>query len=67
MGEAVVGAEALASLRDRLYILETALEDGAGDLRGSPTPEEIRAAYDMLASAAAQVLEIPVEPTAVGG
>jgi hypothetical protein len=67
VGEAVVGAEALASLRDRLYVLEIALEDGTGDLRGDPTPQEILAAYDLLASAAAQVIEISVEPTAVGG
>jgi len=66
-GEAVISTETLASLRDRLYVLETAMEDGAGDLRGSPTPHEIRAAYDSLASAAGQVLEISVEPTAVGG
>lgn len=66
-GEAVIATKTLASLRDRLYVLETALEDGAGDLCGSPTPDEMRAAYDMLASAAVQVLEIPIEPTAVGG
>ena len=66
-GEAVIGTETLASLRDRLYVMETALEDAAGDLSGNPTPGEIREAYDNLAAAAGQVLEIPVEPTAVGG
>jgi len=63
----VVGSDTLTALRDRLYVMETALEDGTGDLRGDPTPQEIRAAYDLLASAAAQVIEISVEPTAVGG
>ena len=63
----MISTATLASLRDRLYVLETALEDGAGDLRGDPTPGEIRVAYDLVASAAAQVLEIPVEPTAIGG
>jgi len=57
----------LASLRDRLYVMASALEDGAGDLRGDPNPDDVRAAYDHLAGAAAQVLEISLEPSALGG
>ena len=66
-GEAVVGEVVLALLRDRLYVMESALNDGTEDLRGGSTPEEVRAAYEQLAAAAAQVLELHIEPTAVAG
>jgi len=62
-----VSSETLASLRDRLYVMASALEDGAQDLRGAPTFEEVRGAYGDLAAAAGQVLEVSIEPSAVGG
>jgi hypothetical protein len=37
-GEALVDAEALERLRDRLYVLESALDDVERDLRGTDDP-----------------------------
>jgi hypothetical protein len=64
-GEALVDAEALCRLRDRLYVLESALDDVEGDLRGKPGPEEYRRAFQHLYAAAAQMRGSCVEPRAV--
>jgi len=64
-GEALVDAEALCRLRDRLYVLETALDDVEGDLRGKATAEEYKRAFQHLYAAAAQLRDSCVEPRAV--
>lgn len=64
-GEALVDAEALCRLRDRLYVLESALDDVEGDLRGRPAPEEYKRAFQHLYGAAAQLRDACVEPRAI--
>jgi hypothetical protein len=64
-GEALVDAAALCRLRDRLYVLESALDDVEGDLRGKPEPEEYKHAFRHLYAAAAQLRGACVEPRAV--
>ncbi|MDX1690233.1 MAG: hypothetical protein R3290_04330 [Acidimicrobiia bacterium] len=64
-GEALVDAGALDDLRDRLYILESALDDVERDLRGVDDAEEYRAAFRHLYAAAAQLRGRAPEPRAV--
>ena len=64
-GETVVASEALAGFRDARYILRTALEDGADDLREAGDAVEVRRVYDALADAAAEMLRVSVEPIAM--
>ena len=64
-GEALVDAEALCRLRDRLYVLESALDDVESDLRGKPSPEEYRGAFQHLYGAAAPLRDACPEPSAV--
>ncbi|MBN2113944.1 MAG: hypothetical protein JW785_07455 [Acidimicrobiia bacterium] len=64
-GEALVDAAALCRLRDRLYVLESALDDVEADLRGRPAPEEYRRAFQHLYAAAAPLRDSCVEPSAV--
>ena len=66
-GEALVDAEALCRLRDRLYVLESALDDVEGDLRSHPGPEEYsKGAFpEHLYAAAAPLRSSCVEPAAV--
>jgi len=64
-GEALVDADALNRLRDRLYVLESALDDVEKDLRGRPEPEEYRRAFQHLYAAAGQLRDACVEPRAV--
>ena len=64
-GEALVDADALCRLRDRLYVLESALDDVEGDLRGHPGPEEYQRAFQHLYAAAAPLRDACVEPSAV--
>ncbi len=64
-GEALVDAEALCRLRDRLYVLESALDDVEGDLRGKPGVEEYKRAFQHLYAAAGQLRDACVEPRAM--
>lgn len=64
-GEALVDAEALCRLRDRLYVLESALGDVEDDLRGKPAAEEYKRAFQHLYAAAAQLRGTCPEPRAV--
>jgi hypothetical protein len=64
-GEAVVDADALCRLRDRLYVLESALDDVEGDLKGRPGPEDYKRAFQHLYAAAAPLRGSCVEPSAV--
>jgi len=64
-GEALVNAEGLCRLRDRLYVLESALDDVEDDLRGKPGAEEYKRAFQHLYAAAAQLRDVCVEPRAI--
>ncbi len=64
-GESVVASEALEELRDRLYVLEAALDDVEADLRGRPPLEEYRRAFGHLYAAAAGLRDRWLEPIAV--
>ena len=64
-GDALVDAAALADLRDRLYVLESALDDVEHDLRGSDDAEEYRAAFRHLYAAAAHLRGAALEPKAL--
>jgi hypothetical protein len=64
-GEALVDAEALSRLRDRLYVLESALDDVESDLRGHTGQEEYKRAFQHLYAAAAQLRDGWVEPRAI--
>ena len=61
-GEALVAAPALQELRDRLYVLESALRDVETDLRGDPALEEYRAAFRHLYAAVAPLRGGAPEP-----
>ena len=64
-GEALVDADALCRLRDRLYVLESALDDVEGDLKGRPSAEDYKRAFQHLYAAAAPLRGSCVEPSAV--
>ena len=64
-GEALVDADALCLLRDRLYVLESALDDVEGDLKGRPSAEDYKRAFQHLYAAAAPLRGSCVEPSAV--
>ena len=50
--ELVLTRQAMDDLRDRLYVLEAAIEDVERDLAGSPTRAEYRDAVEWLLDAA---------------
>ena len=64
-GEALVSTEELDRLRDRLYVLEAALEDVERDLRGRPPAGEYRRAFQHLYAAAEPLRRSSLEPRAV--
>ncbi len=61
VGEVVVAKAELDQLHDRLYVLEAALEDVAGDLAGSPPAVAYREAFLHLYEAAAPLRGVVVE------
>jgi len=60
-----VSASALDLLRDRVYLLESALADVEGDLGASTDPEEYRAAFRHLYAAAVGLRGGAIEAVAV--
>ena len=63
-GEVLVDAAGLSRLRDRLYVLESALNDVEGDL-GQPGEEDYKLAFQHLYAAAAHLRNACVQPKAV--
>ncbi len=55
--ELIVTRQALDDLRDRLYVLEAAVQDVEGDLRDASDPQDIRDALDWLLRATRPLLE----------
>jgi len=61
-GQAVVSEADLQSLHDRLYRLESAIEDVHADLRGKPGARAYREAFEHLYDSAKDLLGVVVEP-----
>jgi hypothetical protein len=55
--ELVLTRQAMDDLRDRLYVLECAVEDVERDLRGSSTKADLQEAVDWLLDAARPVID----------
>jgi tetrahydromethanopterin S-methyltransferase subunit G len=60
-GQVIVSAEDLRRLHDRLYLLESAVQDVDADLAGNPGPKAYRAAFDHLYEAAKDLVGTVVE------
>jgi hypothetical protein len=61
-GQVVVSEQDLRSVHDRLYRLESAVEDVLADLAGSPGAGEYRAAVEHLLDAAQDLVGVVIEP-----
>jgi len=57
--ELIITRRSLDDLRDRLYVLETAVEDVERDLVGAEGEADLRAALDWLLAAARPLLTAP--------
>jgi tetrahydromethanopterin S-methyltransferase subunit G len=60
-GQVIVSAEDLRRLHDRLYLLESAVQDVDSDLAGNPGPKAYRDAFDHLYQAAKDLVGTVVE------
>lgn len=58
----MVSKEELDRLHDRLYTLESALDDVDGDLAGKPRDADFKAAFRHLYAAASDLRGVVVEP-----
>lgn len=61
-GQVIVAEEDLRRMHDRLYRLESALEDVDGDLAASSSHRAYKEAFDHLAEAARDLVGAVVEP-----
>jgi len=61
-GQVVVSEADLQSLHDRLYRLESAIEDVRADLGGKPGARAYREAFEHLYDSATDLLGVVVEP-----
>jgi hypothetical protein len=61
--ELIVTRQALDELRDRVYVLEAAIEDVERDLGEAPTPQEVRDALEWLLAAARPLVQNPLNLT----
>jgi hypothetical protein len=62
VGQTVVSEADLQSLHDRLYRLESAIEDVRADLGGKPGAQAYREAFEHLYDSAKDLLGVVVEP-----
>jgi tetrahydromethanopterin S-methyltransferase subunit G len=60
-GQVIVSEDDLQKVHDRLYLLESAIEDVDADLAGDPGPKAYRAAFDHLYEAAKDLVGVVVE------
>lgn len=58
---------AIEDWRDRIYILEAAIEDAERDLEGKPSLRDYTEAFQHLYEAALGVRSFRIEPRAMGG
>jgi tetrahydromethanopterin S-methyltransferase subunit G len=61
-GQLVVSEQELRSVHDRLYRLESAVEDVQADLAGDVGPEEYKQAVEHLLDAAQDLVGVVIEP-----
>ena len=61
-GQVIVSEEDLRRVHDRLYLLESAIEDVEADLAGTVGPKAYREAFDHLYVAAKDLVGMVVEP-----
>ena len=61
-GQVIVNQDDLRKLHDRIYRLESAVEDVQADLEGKPSAAAYRAAFDHLFDAAGDLVGIVIEP-----
>lgn len=61
-GQVIVAEDELRRLHDRLYRLESAVEDVDADLAGKPGPKAYREAFEHLYEAAQGLVNVVVEP-----
>ena len=61
--ELIITRNALEELRDKVYVLEAAIEDVERDLGEAPTEREVRDALDWLLSAARPLVAHPLNLT----
>jgi hypothetical protein len=61
--ELIVARHALDELRDRVYVLEAAVEDVERDLGEAPAEQEVRDALDWLLQAARPLVQHPLNLT----
>jgi hypothetical protein len=62
VGQVIVSEADLQSLHDRLYRLESAVEDVRTDLGGSPGPKAYKEAFEHLYDSAQDLVGVVVEP-----
>ena len=62
VGQVIVSEADLQSLHDRLYRLETAIEDVESDLGAKPTAAAYREAFDHLYDSAQDLVGVVIEP-----
>lgn len=65
--EVLLSRESLEEWRDRVYILEAALEDAERDLEGKPTLRDYTEAFQHIYDAAVGIRSFRIEPRAMGG
>ena len=61
-GQVIVAEDDLRRVHDRLYLLESALEDVETDLEGSPKTAAYKEAFNHLYEAAKDLVGVVVEP-----
>jgi hypothetical protein len=66
-GEALVAAEALRDLQDRIYVLQTAIEDAEADLADEASLRTYTEAFRSVHQAAQAVIATRLEPRALTG
>ena len=65
-GDVLVSRSLVDDWRDRAFVLEAALQDVEGDLRGRPALADYKAAFQHLYAAAAPLRGLRIEPRAIG-
>ena len=65
--EVLLTRGSLEEWRDRIYLLEAAIEGGEGDLEGKPSLRDYTEAFQHLYDAAVGLRSFRIEPRAMGG
>lgn len=65
--EVLLTRDSLEEWRDKIYILEAAIEDAERDLEGTPSLRDYTEAFQHLYNAALGIRSFRIEPRAMGG